>query len=255
MKKELIVMILVVALFILVFIGFPGVSAYSTYHTPISTGDTSKHVGPDVFDASGISWYSPSSKWFLLEQNRFYVYERNGSLNGSTEFFSCSGAAGDHEGVTTINNTSDTIIVQSESGGGICIMDADDIIDLGAVSVSENFDWPTNDADCGDGYPSNGGAEGLAFVPDATLVGICRHDGFLLAQDQTAGYVYKYCINKTSSALDCMSRWARPNCNGNSEAATLEYDYDKHLLYVGSDNGDATCVVDPFNFAGVLFRP
>jgi len=86
----------------------------------------------------------------------------------------------DYEGVTTINETSDVIIVRSENGTGVCVVDADDVIDLGAVAVSHNFDWPTNDVDCGNDVPTNGGGEGVVFIPDDTLVGNCSYGGFLL---------------------------------------------------------------------------
>ncbi len=224
--------------------------AESTYHTPVSTGDVSRHVGADLFDASGIEWYAPGEKWLLLLQTQFRIFGGDGAYIGATDAFSCSGTAGDHEGVTTVSSASDVLIVQSENGGGICIIDADNVIDLGSVGTPEDFNWPTTDADCNNDWPQDGGSEGVAFVPDASLTGTCRYDGFLLAEDQGAGHIYKYCISPTNSTLDCISQWEKPACNGDTETPALTYDYDNMLLYVETDNGDATCVVDPFNFAG-----
>ena len=113
MKVKRFVLLFFVAVCFSMFVG--GVGATSTYHSPISIGDTSKHVGPDLYDASGVIWYAPGEKWFLLLQTRFDVFYGNGTYLGSTNSFSCSATSGDHEGVTTINQTSDVIIVQTEN--------------------------------------------------------------------------------------------------------------------------------------------
>jgi len=53
--------------FVIVCVMVPTLMAQSTYHKPISTGDTSRHVDGDKFDTSGVAWYVPGSKWLVIE--------------------------------------------------------------------------------------------------------------------------------------------------------------------------------------------
>ena len=225
------------------------------YHTPAPTGDHSKHCGIDTFDSSGVEYYAPKDRFFnLADQSYIEVFSPNCALLATTDPFTCSGTGGDHEGITTVSPYSDVIIIQSENGGGICTVDADDIDDGGSVTVLQNFDWPAGDTDCGSGVPSAGGSEGVTFVPDSRLAGVCRYAGYLLATDQggSPGFIYKYCIHPTNATLDCLARYAKPSCNGSTEVSGMEYDYENRLLYLQSDNGDATCVVYADSIGTVL---